>query len=287
MKKVVIAATALAVSIISVGTMAIFAMTSRPAKNVRNISSGNVCFWKNTQNEPAKKAVAEAKPVKKAAANNVTNTAVKTPVKTADKPAAKKAALKPGTIVGSENEGFSYVNDRGVIDKGFCGSVEVNGESWNVINGKATKSVTESDKMLGYALKALAKCTNSSMSKEEKLKAAFKYLQDNYLEGVVRDDYRGVDWPTVYANDLLVKGKGDCFSFGAAFAYMAKGIGYTECYACNSGGHGWAEVNGKLYDPEWSKHSSKYSYFGMSYDEECDVPYKNALGDADWMHVKV
>ena len=68
---------------------------------------------------------------------------------------------------------------------------------------------------------------------------------------------------------------------------MAKAIGYTESYACNSGGHGWAEINGKIYDPEWSMHSRQHSYFGMSYDEPCDVAYKGAIGWADWTHVKV
>ncbi len=134
---------------------------------------------------------------------------------------------------------------------------------------------------------AVRKCTRKGMTMEEKLYASFHYLKDNYLEGVRRDTYTGPDWPVVYAKDLLIDGKGDCFSFGASFAYMAKAIGYEEVYACNSGGHGWTEIDGKLYDPEWATHSDKYSYYGMSYDEPCDVAYGDALGDEDWMHVKV
>ena len=134
---------------------------------------------------------------------------------------------------------------------------------------------------------AVRKCTRKGMTREEKLYASFHYLKDNYLEGVRRDTYTGPDWPVVYAKDLLIDGKGDCFSFGASFAYMAKAIGYEEVYACNSGGHGWTEIDGKLYDPEWATHSDKYSYYGMSYDEPCDIAYGDALGDEDWMHVKV
>ncbi|MBQ1239536.1 MAG: transglutaminase domain-containing protein [Ruminococcus sp.] len=134
---------------------------------------------------------------------------------------------------------------------------------------------------------AVRKCTRKGMTMEEKLYASFHYLKDNYLEGVRRDTYTGPDWPVVYAKDLLIDGKGDCFSFGASFAYMAKAIGYEEVYACNSGGHGWTEIDGKLYDPEWATHSDKYSYYGMSYDEPCDVAYGDALGDEGWMHVKV
>lgn len=151
----------------------------------------------------------------------------------------------------------------------------------------AAQEADGDEEILGYAREALRQCTDSSMSREEKLKRAFKYLQDNYLEGSVRDTYTGDDWARIYAKDLFVGGKGDCFSYGAAFAYMAKAIGYTEAYACNSGGHGWAEVDGKIYDPEWSMHSSKYSYFGMSYDEPCDVGYKGAVGWAEWTHVQV
>lgn len=137
------------------------------------------------------------------------------------------------------------------------------------------------------ARKAVRKCTHKGMKMEEKLRVAFDYLKDNYLEGVRRDTYTGPDWPVVYAKDLLIDGKGDCFSFGASFAYMAKAIGYEEVYACNSGGHGWAEIDGKIYDPEWATHSDKYSYYGMSYDEPCDVLYADSLGDEDWMHVKI
>lgn len=137
------------------------------------------------------------------------------------------------------------------------------------------------------ARKAVEKCTDSGMTKEEKLKSAFDYLKANYLEGVRRSDYREPDWPAVYASDLLIGGKGDCYSYGAAFAYMAKAIGYEESYACNSGGHGWAEIDGKIYDPEWSLHNSKYSYFGMSYDDPSDVAYKGSIGWANWTHVKV
>lgn len=146
---------------------------------------------------------------------------------------------------------------------------------------------TDAEKVYDAAKEAVAKCTNEGMTKEQKLRAAFDYLKNNYMEGVRRSDYREMDWPVVYGTDMLINGKGDCFSYGASFAYMAKAIGCSDCYACNSGGHGWAEVEGKIYDPEWSKHSTNYSYFGMSYDEPCDVPYKGALGSASWMHVAV
>ena len=63
---------------------------------------------------------------------------------------------------------------------------------------------------------------------------------------------------------------------------MAKAIGCSDCYACNSGGHGWAEVEGLIYDAEWSMHSKKYSYYAMSYDEPCDVRYASGIAAGYW-----
>ncbi|WP_316608104.1 hypothetical protein [uncultured Ruminococcus sp.] len=197
----------------------------------------------------------------------------------------KGGVMQTSTVVGDETEGYFYVNEQGVVDEGYVDGVNVDGVDWIVINGKATQVLTDSDGALFSAAKDIAKCTNSSMTKEEKLKAAFDYIRQNYLEGVPHDPpYRESDWPVVCANDLFVYGKGDCFSYGAAFAYMCKAIGCTDVYACNSGGHGWAEAEGKMYDPEWSMHSDKYSYFAVGPDDEVDVAYFTTVNDAEWKH---
>lgn len=196
--------------------------------------------------------------------------------------------MQTDAIVGSEEDGIYYANSDGVIDKGYCDGVTVNGVEWNIINGEASSVDTDSQKTLFRALQVVAKCTDTEMSKSEKLKACFDYLKGNYLEGSRRGDYRELDWPSVYADDLLVHGKGDCYSYAAAFAYMAKGIGYDEVYVCNSGGHGWTEIDGLIYDPEWSMHNFKYTYYGMTYDEPCDQNYGNSFNrDTDWQYVKI
>ena len=197
--------------------------------------------------------------------------------------------IQKNGIVGDEKNGYYYADGDGVINLGYCDSITANDAEWNIINGKATKVTTESDLTLNAALKAVAKCTKNTMSREEKLRACFDYLKTNYLEGVRHDPpYNEMDWPVVYANDIFVYGKGDCFSYGAAFAYMAKAIGYTEAYACNTGGHGWAEVDGKYYDPEWDMHHNEYNHFGVSPGDDCDVDYVNTLQpDVEWMRIKV
>ena len=65
-------------------------------------------------------------------------------------------------------------------------------------------------------------------------------------------------------------------------------IGYKEVYACNSGGHGWAEVEGKYYDPEWDMHHNDYNHFGVAPEDDCDVNYTRGLAPGEaWMRIKV
>lgn len=156
------------------------------------------------------------------------------------------------------------------------------------MSGKATRVKTKSYKTLFRALKVVAKVTNKSMSKSQKLKACFNYTKNAYKELNPRiPHYHGSDWPIIYANDMFVDGAGNCFSYGAAFAYMAKAIGYKNVYCCNSGGHGWAEVDGLVYDPEWSRHHAR-DYYALSYNTKLDQNYKAAIAAGySWMHVKI
>ncbi len=195
----------------------------------------------------------------------------------------QQGQLVTNAVVGDDMNGWFYANAQGVIDLNYCDAVNVNGTDYIVINGRATPVVSAFDATLYAAARDIGVCTDPSMTKDEKLRAAFDYLKTNYLEGVLHDPpYREPDWHIVCANDIFVYGKGDCFSYGAAFAFMAKAIGCDEVYACNSGGHGWAEVEGKAYDPEWSLHSNNYPYFAMSPEDECDVNYWTTTADADW-----
>lgn len=216
---------------------------------------------------------------------------------TTTQPAATQAptAAAPATlagnnsITGNDTDGHHYVGSDGKINSNYCDGVTVGGKDWIVICGEARRVETESDKTLFLACKDVAKWTNTGMSKEDKLKVCFDSIKSDYLEGVRHNPpYREDDWHVVCANDIFVYGKGDCYSFGAAFAYVGRAIGYTECYAVNSGGHGWAEINGLIYDPEWSMHSKKSTYFGLSYDEKVDVPYASAISDgAEWKKKKI
>ena len=53
---------------------------------------------------------------------------------------------------------------------------------------------------------------------------------------------------------------------GVTFAYLANAVGMKKVYVICSGGHGWAEIGGKVYDPDWALVSSVDSFFAMSTD---------------------
>ncbi len=158
------------------------------------------------------------------------------------------------------------------------------------INGKALEGMSaESMATLQRAQAVVAGITNDSMTREQKLRVCFDYVKAAYPEIKPRiPHYTGMDWPVIYANDMFVRGAGNCCSYAAAFAYMAKAIGYDEVYCCNSGGHGWAEIDGLVYDPEWSKWHHVYNYYALSYDTKTDQDYKGAIGARKpWMRIKI
>ncbi len=192
-------------------------------------------------------------------------------------------------IVGNGADGFYYADADGVIDLGYVDGVIVDGESWIVSEGKATKAETAADQALFQAAKFVGKVTTPDMTHEQKLRACFDHIKTDYLEGVLEDpDYFTTEWPVTYANDFFTTGRGDCFSFGASYAFMAKAIGYAEVYALNSGGHGWAEVDGKYYDPEWDKHHVEFDHYAMNPTDQLDIEYLEGIGAGyDWMRVKL
>lgn len=196
--------------------------------------------------------------------------------------------LQKNGIVGSDKDGWYYADKNGKIDFTYSNAVTQNGKDWIVRNGKATKVSTKSDQTLFRAMKIVTKITDNSMSKSQKLKVCYNYVKNSYTELNPRiPHYTGNDWPIIYANDMFVDGAGNCFSYAAAFAYMAKAIGYENVYCCNSGGHGWAEIDGLIYDSEWSRHHSK-EYYALSYNTTKDPNYKGAIAPGySWMHVKI
>ncbi|MCR5041943.1 MAG: dockerin type I repeat-containing protein, partial [Clostridia bacterium] len=181
--------------------------------------------------------------------------------------------------------------DNGVPDPAYRGTITFNGADWIITDGTAYQVSTEADRTLFRAFGEVAKATTPDMTKAEKLRACFLYCKQAYSECRPRTPhYTGIDWPIIYANDMFVNGTGNCCSYAAAFAYLAKAIGYEDVYCCNSGGHGWAEIDGNVFDPEWSKKDGlgAVTYYDLSYWTRTDVRYREAISAMlPWMHVKI
>lgn len=129
------------------------------------------------------------------------------------------------------------------------------------------------------------------MTREEKLRACFDWLANkkNFSESNPWiPHYKGVDWPERYASYFFEHTTGNCFGVNAAFAYMAKALGYEAVCCCNSGAHGWAEVDGLVYDPEWSRYHTGNFYALRYEDSPSSQDYGSALRkDVDWRYVKI
>lgn len=128
---------------------------------------------------------------------------------------------------------------------------------------KITKDSKSRLNVLIKANKIVEKATKPTMSKSKKLRKCFDY-------SIKKFKYRGSpkfrktkNWDRDYALDMFDDKHGSCYAYGAAFAYLANAVGYDKVYAVSSGGHGWAEVDGKIYDPSWHLTDKKHSYYAV------------------------
>lgn len=129
---------------------------------------------------------------------------------------------------------------------------------------KVTSANREKLELMVRANKLMQSLTNNRMSREQKLRVAFNQAR-NGLRAYNRGSFvRSESWDVYYAKLAFDSGRADCYSFGAYFAYLANAVGFRAS-CVSSGGHGWAEIDGKVYDPNWSLVDRAHDYFGMSY----------------------
>ena len=102
-----------------------------------------------------------------------------------------------------------------------------------------------------------------SAKKFDKLKMCWDYFQKTYRYVEGPDYTYNSEWPVKNANYMFTYTSGDCMHQGAAFAFIANACGYTNACSVSSGGHGWAEVNGRVFDPSWAKADTRHNYFNM------------------------
>ncbi|MCD8015745.1 MAG: hypothetical protein LUG99_21790 [Lachnospiraceae bacterium] len=158
-----------------------------------------------------------------------------------------------------------YIDDNGYLEAYKKGS------KYYKPNGKkmSSQETTEYETLL-RAKAVVAKITTSDMSKSEKLKACFDWVVNRPYK-IYRKFQKTDDWITTYANDHFLREGGECHADGAAMAYLAKAIGYTNVYVCldcngiTAQGHCWAEINGKVYDPRFAAARGYSKYYAVSY----------------------
>jgi hypothetical protein len=150
----------------------------------------------------------------------------------------RKGRLVKNRIAGNKKLGYAYVD----------------------FNGRRVTT-----KAIILATKFVLKHTSIKKSKAKKLRACFNYLWRHYPYKRVYGLPTAKTLSEKYAGFMLKNKKGNCFCYGAAFACVAKVIGYKSrmgsgLIAAAGGGmtvHGWTEVKmgGKWYmcDPDMQR----------------------------------
>ena len=177
-------------------------------------------------------------------------------------------------LKGEQNVGTTtyYLSDRGRL------TMRVEHGTSNVYynaSGKQISNAATWDLEARFqARKVISQVTNSSMSKGEKLLACFRWVITKPY--VTLRNFSNFDgWPALYANDHFLRGRGNCQADAAAFAYLARELGYKNVYVCadssftdmsrNILAHSWTEINGLVYDPLFAEDRGFNKHYGGSY----------------------
>ncbi len=155
-----------------------------------------------------------------------------------------------------------------------------------------TPVVPSDSKLAGYVNNVLASITNENMTSEQKLLACYNYVI-NFTTYKRTYETPAGDWTGQFAQELLSTGKGNCYRYAAAFAYLAKALGYdvkvcTGQVVARRGGttpHGWAEVfidgDWYVFDPELADSAPQDA--GKLYKTTYELyPYKPFYKQAEW-----
>ncbi|WP_158589471.1 transglutaminase domain-containing protein [Butyrivibrio sp. CB08] len=126
------------------------------------------------------------------------------------------------------------------------------GVKWKRADGTIVDPDTDLKKMTAAVVEA---CTTGDMTQKKQLEKCFNYFVNtsSYERKV---DLPIGEWTGPFAADILSTGKGNCYNYASAFAYIAKGLGYdarvcTGTVQSSLGGltpHAWTEIK---FGDEW------------------------------------
>lgn len=159
-----------------------------------------------------------------------------------------------------------------VVDGVFTKSCKMDGLAFDE-NGWYTTGDAELDEMLNSVVNELV---DESMTRDEQLRVLYDYVVKNYTylaRPLVSKGAKG--WEPEYAKFFLKNGKGNCFSYAAAYCLLCQELGlpaYTVVGTSGGSAHGWVEIfldgNTYMFDPElqWyynNKTSKNFNLFKM------------------------
>ena len=177
-----------------------------------------------------------------------------------------------------------YVNeDKQFAHDTFIGSLELDH------NGYYITGSTELDALLASAVKSVVK---DSMTQQQKLRAVYDYAKNTFgYLGIGAADTNKSDWALTSATDMLKTHKGNCYSWAAAFTYLARQVGFDAQAIPGTGVspkgsesvHAWTEItiDGTAYtfDPQIE------SVYAKRYNENYDL-FMKKYGEAVWGYKK-
>ena len=152
------------------------------------------------------------------------------------------------------------------------GSFLTNGAVGHLTFGADGRYTSGNAVLDSYVDQALAECTNSGMTKAQKLRAAYLYVRDHGAYLARPHQARGTtDWAEESALFMFEHKKGNCYCFAGQFLYMARRLGY-DAYVVSGGvgrkdsDHAWVMIheNGTPYiydvELEWGYRAGKYGH---------------------------
>lgn len=152
------------------------------------------------------------------------------------------------------------------------GSYLTNGAVGHLTFGADGRYTSGNAVLDSYVDQALAECTNSGMTKEQKLRAAYLYVRNHGAYLARPHQARGTtDWAEESALFMFEHKKGNCYCFAGQFLYMARRLGY-DAYVVSGGvgrkdsDHAWVMIheNGTPYiydvELEWGYRAGKYGH---------------------------
>lgn len=152
----------------------------------------------------------------------------------------------------------------------------------NLTFGSDGRYTTGSSELDTLVKEALSLFVDDTMTRDERLRAAFNYMADGEFTYLSRPHvaFNAKDWEVPYAMQMLKKHRGNCFSFASTFCCLARQLGFDADIVSGwinveGTAHGWVEITAAdgsvtCYDTVFEKtyrlRHQHYNLFAFTYE---------------------